>query len=71
MLLALNRFALYEWLHLPFPESSQKERECNNALLRFVDDYDPTVEIDYPEPQSMAEGSITLQVNAAEERGER
>lgn len=48
-LITLNRFALYEQLHMHLPASTKREREANaalNALLR----YKPHKTIDYEHP---------------------
>jgi hypothetical protein len=50
VMLDLNRFRLYEALHLPLPYSSYEEREQNSALTRAVNARSPDSYLRYKHP---------------------
>jgi hypothetical protein len=66
VLLALNRFALYEQLRLTVPKSATEERIRNKDLRRFVEHFDPDVRVFYSDPPGPPEGTITVQAKAPE-----
>jgi hypothetical protein len=49
-LVALNRFALYERLHLPMPPTTDAERENNTTLLALTADHNPEKSLTYEHP---------------------
>jgi len=56
-IIALNRFALYERLHLPLPKNMPEERE-RNATLESILDFHNTESVSYEHPESLRLGAI-------------
>jgi hypothetical protein len=46
-IIALNRFALYEHMHMTRPSSTDREREMNETLMDFIRDYNNQASLRY------------------------
>jgi hypothetical protein len=51
-IIALNRFALYEYMHMPRPSTTVREREMNKTLRYLLRDYDGEASLKYRYPRS-------------------
>jgi hypothetical protein len=50
--IALNRFALYDYMHMPRPATAAREREINETLRGLLRYYDNEVQLRYRYPRS-------------------
>jgi len=49
--IALNRFALYDYLHMEQPLTTARERKMNKTLMYLLRDYDPEASLIYRYPK--------------------
>jgi hypothetical protein len=59
-LIDLNRFALYDSLHMQPPKSTRAERRMNIQLMNLID-HDSTINLAYEQPQSSSGGNGTAE----------
>jgi hypothetical protein len=50
--ITLNRFALYEYMHMARPSSTARERDMNKTLTYLLRDYDDEASLKYRYPRS-------------------